>query len=364
MRFLGSVMMCLVALAGCKGDQWIEGQWLQISESGKPGVCHEFLKGGVFTVHAGPKCTSDKDQVLSGRWELKKDNKLAILRYNEQKAHLSLITEKTKEKVIIRGALAGSLFRIGKQDPVEMISKLEQAGVIKVKALPVSQGCEQLSLSLAKIKALPAEESPRMLRQKDQVLKYFANAATGNPKIEKVVYAMNHDEIEWIALHLAPAAFNPPGPQALMEESIGEPVNSAATGTGEKRQHIIMWKAYCAELRSATNADIDVTLFSTTGKKRGTIYLSENVVSALWEDLVQMTRDPAAQATEEEDGMDEEAPASPPAAAAVQPQPAAPAPAAKAPAPAAPAPAAKVPTPTAPVPAAGQTGAIDGDDDL
>ena len=361
MRAFGSVLGCLIALAGCKGDQWIQGQWLQVSESGKPGVCQEFLKGGVFTVHGGPKCSSDKDQVLSGKWELKDDTKLAILRYNEQKAHLSLITEKSKEKITIRGALAGTLYRIGKQDPTEMITKLEQEGVIKVKALPESQGCKQLSLELDKIKALPTEDNPRMLRQKDQVLKYFSNTTTGDPKIERVVYAMNYNEIEWIALHLAAPAFNPPGPQALLEESIGKPLNSTATGTGDKRQHIVMWKAYCAELRSAINADVDVTLFSSAGKKHGMIYISENVVSSLWEDLVQMTKDPGAQSTEEDEdteGEEASAPAAPAAPAAAPAAPAA-APAAPAAAPAAPAAA-----PAAPAPPSGQAGAIEGDDDL
>jgi outer membrane biosynthesis protein TonB len=62
-----------------------------------------------------------------------------------------------------------------------------------------------------------------------------------------------------------------------------------------------MWRTYCAQLRDTPNKDIDLTLFATAGEKRGTLYVSEQVISSLWEDLKHMASDPSAQSTEEEE---------------------------------------------------------------
>jgi hypothetical protein len=328
---LSHISMVLMLLgAGCNSDQWIHGQWLLISEEGKPGVCHEFNKDGTFTVYTTVACQGSKDTVLSGKWEVKGEDKLAILRYNERKAQLATITEKKETHFISRGALAGALFRLGATKPMALLAKLEAAGVIKIKALPPEQGCRFFDLTLEQIKSLPLEPEPRMLRLKDKSLQYHVRAITSDPKIEKIVYALNLDEVEWVALHLAASAFAPPGPQSRLEEAIGKPVDVAATGVGEKRQHIAMWKSYCVRLRNAANADVDVTLFATTGQQRGTIYLSENVVSSLWEELKQMAHDAAAQATDEEEEEGAANAAATPAPPSAPPAPATPPPAPKA----------------------------------
>jgi len=230
---------------------------------------------------------------------------------------------------------------VGPEGGAKLLAKLTESGAIKLKPLPLDLGCKQLSMSIKDIKALPTEAEPRMIRQKDQGLEYHVDRATGNPKLEKIVYALNQDVIDWIAFHLTPTAFQPPGPDGWLESELGPPEGTLATGSGEKRQHIGMWRTYCAKLRGANNRDVDVSLFATTGQQRGTIYVSENVVAGIWEDLKQTIKDSPPDDSEEES----EGAASPPPAkappAAVAPAPAAPAPAA--PAPAAPAPAAKAP---------------------
>jgi hypothetical protein len=190
---------------------------------------------------------------------------------------------------------------VGEQGAAELLARLDEKGVIKVKALPAGFGCQQIALSLSQVRALPTEKEPRMLRQKDQALEYHGAPSVGEPSIEKVVYALNGDQLEWAALHLAPEAFAPPGPQARLEARIGKPLDAVATGTGEKRQHIAMWKSYCAQGRDVPKRDVDVTLFATAGAKRGTVYLSDNVVSGLWDDLKHVANDPSAQTTEEDE---------------------------------------------------------------
>jgi hypothetical protein len=301
------LMGLLLAATSCgKKGGWLVGQWLLLDEEGKPGVCHEFRKDGTLVAYTSSECGGNKDQVSSGRWEMKDDTRLAIIRYNERKAQLVMLADRTPEKapdhVVCRGAVAGTLFRVGPKGPAELLAELERKGLIKVKPLDPALGCRQIALPLKDIRALPEEKEPRMLRHKDQALKFFVNTNSVDPRVEKAVYALNDESLEWMALHLTAAAFNPPGPQASLESSIGKPLDQVATGTGEKRQHIVMWKSYCALTRDAPKRDIDVTLFSTAGAKRGTIYVSDNVVAGLWEELKQMASDPANQATEEDEG--------------------------------------------------------------
>jgi hypothetical protein len=300
--------LAALALSGCsKGETWVLGQWVLLAEDGKPGACHEFKKDGTFITYTTSDCGGSPDALLSGRWEFKEETQLALKRGNDLRGKLAVIAEKSAERFVSRGAVAGTLFRVGAGGAAEVLRKLDAQGLIKLKPLPSEWGCRQLGMALPAIKALPVEKEPRMLRQKDTALEYHANTASGDPKVEKVVYALQQETIEWIALHLAGEAFTPPGPQERVETAIGKPVDSVATGAGQKRQHIVMWKSYCAQLRDTPNKDIDVTLFATAGQRRGTLYVSENVVANLWEEMKQMVKDPGAQAADEED--EEETPA-------------------------------------------------------
>ncbi len=299
------VLAGLVALAGgcSKGSEWLVGKWLLLDQDGKPGVCHEFKKNKTFVVYTTSECGGDVDQTSSGKWEDKGEGKLAMIRYNEHKAQLVMVTERDQQKFVARGALAGTLYKVGEKGSAEVLAKLEASGAIKVKPLPASWGCDQLVVPLKELRALPKETEPRMLRQKDQALEYYTGKSAGDAKIEKVVYALNAEAVEWVALHLTAEAFNPPGPQARLEQTIGKPQDAVGTGTGEKRQHIVMWKAYCAGSgKDGVKKDVDVTLFATAGAKRATVYVSENVVSSLWEELKQIAANPAAQATDEDEG--------------------------------------------------------------
>lgn len=138
-----------------------------------------------------------------------------------------------------------------------------------------------------------------MLRARDQGLEYRVDKNTGDPTIEKVVYALNQDQVDWVAFHLSPAGFDGPGPTGRLESQLGSPVGSLTTGTGKARQNITMWRTYCADLRGAYNKDVDVTLFSTAGKQEALYYASEGVVSTIWQELEQ-TIEEAAEAEREQ----------------------------------------------------------------
>ena len=303
----GCLAMTLLVGVGCeKKGGWLVGQWLLLDQDGKPGVCHEFKKDGVLVVYTSAECGGDKDQVSSGRWDLKEETKLGVIRYNERKGQLVMLTEKDADHVVCRGAIAGTMYKVGAKGSAEVLAELDRKGLIKVKPLDPALGCRQLALPLKDIRALPSAtvEDVRMLRQKDQALKFFINKTSSDSRVDKVIYALNDESVEWVALHLGDAVFNPPGPQATLEASIGKPDDQVATGIGEKRQHIVMWKSYCALTRDTPKRDIDVTLFATAGAKRGTIYVSDNVVSGLWEELKGMAQNPDSQAgpDEEEEG--------------------------------------------------------------
>jgi hypothetical protein len=352
------VLACTLSIGGCKKDLWVVGKWLHVDKDGKPGSCHEFKKDKTFVVYTGSECEGATDPLLSGKFQLKQETKLAVLRGQEEEAHLALVTERTDDKFVTSGAIGGVMYKVGKKGGAALLGKLQDDGVVKVKALPGTMGCAQLSKSLKEIKALPTEADPRMIRNKDKGLEYHADKATGDPKIEKIVYALNLDVIEWISFHMTAAAFAPPGPRGRLEQAIGAPADTAATGAGEKRQHITMWRTYCAELRGAKNKDIDLTLFATAGQQRGTYYVSEKIIQGIWEEFKAAAADSANAPPEEEEGG---AAATPAPAPAAKPAPA-PAPAAK-PAPA-PAPvAAPKPAPAA-KPAVSPKPATNPDDDI
>jgi hypothetical protein len=314
MRALSMIALFILG-AGCGGNkaEWLVGQWLLLDADGKPGVCHEFKKEGLLVVYTSAECGGDKDQASSGRYDLKAEDKLGIIRYNERKGQLVLITEKKPDKKPdqfgCRGGISGTMYKIGPKGSSELLAELDQKGLIKVKPLDPALGCRQIALPLKDIRSLPkaTTEDIRMLRHKDQALQFHVNKSSADPRVEKTIYALNDESLEWMALHLADPAFNPPGPQTLLENSIGKPLDQIATGKGTKRQHIVMWKSYCALTRDAPKSEIDVTLFATTGKKRGTIYVSNNVVAGLWEELKQMAQNPENEAGPEDQDEEEEA---------------------------------------------------------
>ena len=355
------------ALIGCSGNKWIEGRWLLIDREGKPGRCYDFAAKGAFRAFPNMTCTGSADPMLSGRYQLQKDGTLLAIQSSKEKGALgSRIVERTPDKLVLKGAaLQGTLFRLdAKTEPNALLDRLREQGAIKVRALPSALGCNQLGLALSAMRALPAEKKPVMLRASDQGLAYHKGppAASDGGRVEKIVYALQQDQLEWMAIHLSDAAFAPPGPAARIEAALGPPLHRAATGKGDKRQNILMWKAYCESLKGQFNKDIDVTLFETPGKKTGYYYLSEGLIAATWTGLLELANDPAAQEDSDKDdsaskkGSDKKgappatsaapaaAPASPPAAAPKASAPPAPAPTAAAPSP--------KPTPATPVVAA------------
>lgn len=351
----GSSVIILIAVlalsaGGCKKNKWILGQWLHIDEDGKPGACHEFADKRKLTVYRSGDCKGPADPMLSGRWQLKEEHRLAILRTGEGEAHLALISEHDETHFVSRGGLAGSFHRLDDATkPEALVAKLREKGVVKRHQLTEAQGCKQLSLSVDSIRALPKEEKPRMLRSRDQGLEYHADNNTGDPMVEKIVYALNQEQLDWVAFHLTPGAYAAPGPEARLDAILGKPETTLTTGTGQQRQNIVMWRAYCADVRGAFNKDVDITLFSTAGERQGLYYLSEGIIAGLWADLEQTiaTSPPA----DEEQGAGDQATQEAPAAATAPAPKAAtpPTPSPAAPAQAKPAPAAKpAPTPSPP----------------
>ncbi len=303
LSFVGLVaVLALVFATGCKGKRWVEGSWLFVDDNGKPGACFTFAAKNELTVYQGASCEGPVDKMASGKWQLKSKTKLAIQRGKEKVAQLAMITEHDDKHFVSRGTLAGTLHRVGEGGGEALLEALRKKGVVKIFPLPKAQGCEQLGLGLAAIRKLPKEKNPRMLRARDQGLEYRVNTNTGDPKIKKVIYALNQDQLDWVYIEHTAAAFGAPGPEGRLEKAIGKPKSSVSTGKGAKRQNIVMWKTYCASLHGQRNRDIDLTLFSTPGEKTAYYYLSEGVVSNIWENLRQMAADPAAQ----DDGSDDE----------------------------------------------------------
>jgi hypothetical protein len=287
------VLLSLLVLtplsAGCKDTDFLIGKWLLLTPDGKPGSCYEFKADETFTAYPSIECSGEPDPLLSGRWELKEANKLAIQQRGEQKAQLALITEKAADKIVMRGAISGGLYKLGEGGGVAVLKKLEWAKVLKVRAMPKALGCKQLSMTLEEIRALPKEPDPVMLRQKDQALEYHQKKPTGNPQLDKEVFALTGEAVDWISLHFTTGAFEEKEtelrPYERLEAALGKPEGELVTGEGEKTQKILMWRAYCASLKGATNKDVDATFFYTPGEKRGILYVSESVLKDIWEDL-------------------------------------------------------------------------------
>jgi hypothetical protein len=284
------VLAAALLLAGCKKATWLQGQWLRITRDGKPAECHQFQTDGVLTVYVGSACEGKSDPLLSGKYQVKDETRLAVKRGNEDVAQLVLVSRRGEGHFVATGTLAGGFYRVDKKGTAALVARLEKQGAIRVRALPARRGCHWLGLSLDQIKALPTEPRPRVIRQRDVGLEFHVNRATRDPNVEKVVYALNQDVIEWMALHLTPAAFRAQAPDQELEQMLGKPVHRGYSGTGERAQVVGMWRAYCANLRGAYNKDVDLTLFSSVSQRQGVLYLSENYVSSVWENLRAETR--------------------------------------------------------------------------
>jgi len=318
-------------------------------DEGKPGTCHHFKEDGTFSVYKGPSCKGTVDPLLSGKWQTKADRKFAVQRGKEETAQMALVNERSAEKIALSGAISGVLYPVKGGDSDKLIKELETKGVLTLRALPPEMGCKQLGRGASAVRKLKTEAQPRMTRSRDKSLQFFKEGVSDDPKIEKVVWGINQDQIDWAAFHLTADAFGAPGPGGRLEAILGKPKHTASSGKGAKRQQISMWKAYCATLRGAFTKPVDITLFSTPGKKQAYFYVSENIVSSIWDELLAAVNDPANQA---DDDDDDDAAATPPAKTA--PAKAAP-PAKTAPAKAAPPPAKKAApakTPPAKLPAA------------
>lgn len=341
-----AIFAAIVGLGGgCKDKgAWLYGQWLLVEE-GKPGACHEFKKDDLYDVYVGSDCKGPTDPGLCGKWQMKGEDRFAIRRGKEIKAHLVVISDRDKDQLSVRGGMNGTFYKVGEKGATALISELEDKGALKVRALPSELGCKALGRPMDEIKKLPAEPKPRMIRARDEGLEYHVERNTGDPMVEKIVYAVNLDQLDWLSFQLTAAAFAAPGPQARFTDAIGNPSDTAATGSGASRQVIAMWKAYCKKVAGVSGRDVDVTLFATPGKNDGYFYVSENVISNTWAELKSAADDPTQQADEEEQEEGGQAAAAPPPA----PPPAAPPPPAAKSTPAA---VAKPPPPPPPSPPA------------
>lgn len=300
-----AIALVVLFSTGCKGKNWIVGSWLLIDESGKPNRCHTFTEKRELHVYPSSSCKGKPDKLLSGQYQLKDDKKLAIKRSKEKGAQGVRITAKKDGQFTTRGVLSGVFYRVDAKGSEALIKSLREKGTIKLRPLPPTLGCNYLITPLKTINALPKEKEPRMITARDQGLTYKVNTATGDPNVEKVVYALHLDQLEWISVHFKESTFAPPGPTGRMEGQLGKPQNAIATGKDTKKQHILMWKTYCENLKGQFNADVDLTLFSMPGKKQAYYYISEGIISGVWASLKEMAADPAAQLNDDDDDDDE-----------------------------------------------------------
>jgi hypothetical protein len=312
-----SVLWLALALwpaAGCKKSAWLKGQWLRITRDGKPAECHRFQTDGALRVFLGSACKGPSDPLLSGKYQVKDETRVAVKRGNEDVAQLVLVSRRGEDHFVATGTLAGSFYRVDKKGTAALVTRLEQRGVIKVRALPARRGCHWLGLSLDQIKALPTEPHPRVIRQRDEGLEFHVNRVTRDANVEKVVYALNQDIIEWMAMHLTAAAFRAQAPDQELEQMLGKPVHRGYSGEANRVQVVGMWRAYCASLRGAYNRDVDLTLFATPSQRQGVLYLSENYLSSIWENLRAETSPEPPSAARPDASVEGEEPAAPAAA--------------------------------------------------
>lgn len=293
--------LLLAAAAGCRKPEWVLGRWAYVDDDGKPVHCHEFLPDHQFRAYLSVSCAGPTDALLSGKWKLLEEDRLAILRGPDAVAQVARLVRTGGERFKAQGALSGSFHRLEgtTTDASALLARLESEGVVKLRPLDDAH-CQRLDATLDSIRALPPEPKPRMIRARDQSLEYHVAAAGEQQAVSKVVYAVNQDQLDWVAFQLGEAAFAPPGPEARMEQALGRPEQTLVTGQGLKRQSIVMWQTYCRSLHGALNKNVDVTLFATPGERQGLFYVSEGLLPEVWPELKQTVGDPALQATEEE----------------------------------------------------------------
>lgn len=282
---VGLVSLALMSLVSCKKEEWIEGKWLYVNEQGKLAGCYRFAEKRALSVYSNPECSGTPDEMASGKWQLKAENQLALQRGTEHAAKLAVVLNRSTEQFSVRGALSGSLHSLKQQNAAHWIGALQQNGTIKIKELPAKLGCEQLSLSVDRVRKLPKDDQPGMLRAADQVLAFYGEPYAGNPALKKVVYALNQDQIEWVNFHYTASAFQELGPAAQIEKLLGPPEHTVTMGQGELQQQIMMWRAFCDELRGAIYQDVDATLVITPKKQLAYLFVSTNIISDSWENL-------------------------------------------------------------------------------
>jgi hypothetical protein len=304
-RRVSIALLCVVPSffgLACKGKSAVSGRWLFISDEGKPGACHVFEKKKL-EVYKSEDCKGAKDDMASGRFQLKDKTKLAIQRGKEKTARLAHIIKMDKAQFRVRGTLNGTFYRIGDKGGAATLKALRDKGVVQLRPLPGDLGCQYLARAMGTVKALKKEDTIPILRVKDRQLKFFSEKGASS-LVEKVTYGLNVDDLEWVYVKLTKSAFEPPGPAGRLEKALGAPKHSFSTGKGEKRQTVLMWRAYCEQLKGQRNVDVDITLFSTPGKQKAYYYVSENIISELWEGLIKMANDPANQPDDDDDDKD------------------------------------------------------------
>ena len=299
------VLLGWALLTGCSKGKWLLGRWLLVDQ-GTPGPCHEFQAKQKLVVYTQGECSGQGDMLLSGKWQLKKENKLAVQRANEDVAHWVLISDRSADQFSVAGAMTGTMHRI-KDKLTATISHLESNGTISVKPLSDELGCSVLQRSIAEIRKMPKEEDPRMLRATDQGLE-FHSMPQKDGFLAKIVYGLNQDQREWFLFEVAASAFAHGPPSDRLSQVLGKPKHQATMGSGAKRQHLTMWQSYCRR-QDGGKTPIDVTFFSSPEKKTAYYYLSTGVLKGLWSELIATASDPTMLASDE-DGQAEAAPPS------------------------------------------------------
>lgn len=282
MRVSCGLLICL-SWAGCEKTSWIVGNWYLVSASGKPTSCYRFNKNHSYDVFFEGDCSGTPDSILSGKWELT-GNQLFIQQSSEPKARLTLITNKQEDSFFVSGAISGGLYK-RKTTKAELVKELTRKGIIKLYKLPPEWGCIQLNTPLSVIRKWPKEPSPLMLRKQDQALAYYKLEPSPRTRVLKEVYALGEENIEWVALTIedeAPHETDGSTFLGLLETALGKPDAHLRTNAA---QEIFLWRSYCESLRGSMQSDIDLTLFQMPKEHQTILYVSEGVISGVWDKL-------------------------------------------------------------------------------
>jgi hypothetical protein len=287
-------LIALVFLSACSSNKWLSGRWAQLSEDGKFMGCVEFKSDGTYKTFLERGCEGAPEELLSGKWQLKK-TQLAMKTSNPfAPAQALQIMRRGPNEFVATGAsgAAGEYYRAA--DPIA-VSALEKRlvgeGKIKIRELPPELGCAALTKSRDDVKKLPKDESPRLLRKADASLLLGAETPPPGGPYAKITYAADNDRIVWIAWELAETAMNGDAYRARLEDALGPPRKKIVIGEGEQGQVISGWKTFCRNVRGQPFVDVDLTLFATPAQKKGTVYVSEGTVGKLWSTFEELAKD-------------------------------------------------------------------------